>query len=495
MDSRAIEEIVAEVLEKMGGSPRSVAPTGTEAKAGAPCPAPAARPATGGAPADKRYGVFDDAEAAVAAARDGFDQLRGKGFEGRGRVVELVKKMCAARADEWGRIELEETGIGRLDHKIEKLHALGTVPGVEWLKPYGMSGDHGISMEENSPFGVIAAITPVTHSIPTLAGNVINMVAAGNAVVVNAHPGGAKCAAIAVDAFNREIEREIGISNLITIIETPTLESFNSLCKSEGVDLLCVTGGPGVVKAAMASGKRAICAGPGNPPVVVDVCADLDKAARDIVMGAAYDNNLLCIGEKQVFVLEEVFDAFAASFERAGAHRLSPKQLEVLTGEAFTDSTDAGGCSHAVLNRDLVGASPEILASRCGARVPAGTELLFAETDASHLFVQEEQMMPMVPLIRVPDMETAIRLARESEHGYRHSAMIHTMHVGHMTRMGQALESTVFVKNGPCVAGLGLGGEGYISFSIATTTGEGITTPQTFTRKRRCVLVDALNVG
>lgn len=485
MDSRAIEEIVSEVLGKMG--------VASDAAHVAEKPAPAAAPKI--MTAGKRAGVFPDADSAVAAAREGFLQLRKQGFEGRAKVVEIVKSMCAAKADEWGRIELDETGIGRIDHKIGKLHALGSVPGVEWLKPYGMSGDQGISMEENSPFGVVAAITPVTHSIPTLSGNVINIVAAGNAVVFNAHPGGARCAAVAVDAFNREIEKQTGIRNLITIIEEPSLESFNALCASEGVDLLCVTGGPGVVQAAMASGKRAICAGPGNPPVVVDICANLEKAAGDIVLGAAYDNNLLCIGEKQVFVLDKVFDEFSAAFEKAGGYKISSKELAALTSEAFTTSKDAGGCSHPVLNRDLVGASPELLAARCGARIPARTQLLFAETDASHEFVQEEQMMPMIPIVRVPDMETAIKLAKESEHNYRHSAMIHTMHVGNMTRMGRALESTVFVKNGPCVAGLGLGGEGYISFSIATTTGEGITTPQTFTRNRRCVLVDALNVG
>lgn len=485
MDSKAIEEIVSEVLGKMGVSAQNREPT----QKPAPTAAPTIR-TTG-----KRAGVFPDADTAVAAAQEGFLQLRKKGFEARAKVIDIVKSMCAAKADEWGRIELDETGIGRIDHKIGKLHALGNVPGVEWLKPYGMSGDHGISMEEHAPFGVVAAITPVTHSIPTLSGNIINIVAAGNAVVFNAHPGGAKCAAVAVDAFNREIEKQTGIRNLVTIIEEPSLESFNALCASKGVDLICVTGGPGVVQAAMESGKRAICAGPGNPPVVVDTCANLQKAAEDIVLGAAFDNNLLCIGEKQVFILEEVFDEFSAAFEKAGAYKITSKQLAALTAEAFTTSKDAGGCSHPVLNRDLVGASPELLASRCGATIPGNTQLLFAETDASHEFVQEEQMMPMIPIVRVPDMETAIRLAKQSEHNYRHSAMIHTVHVGHMTQMGQALESTIFVKNGPCVAGLGLGGEGYISFSIATTTGEGITTPQTFTRNRRCVLVDALNVG
>ncbi|MDA3872598.1 MAG: aldehyde dehydrogenase [Kiritimatiellae bacterium] len=439
-------------------------------------------------------GVFPDAASAAAAARVAFEQLRSKGIEGRVKVVELVKRICTAKDQEWGKLEFDETKIGRLDHKIEKLQGIKNLPGIEWLRPYGMSGDHGISMEENTPFGVVGAITPVTHSIPTLACNVINIVAAGNTVVFNAHPGGAKCAAAAVRTFNAEIERELGISNIITIIETPTLDSFNELCASPDVNLLVITGGPGVVKAAMASGKRAICAGPGNPPVVVDESARLDKAARHILFGASYDNNLLCIGEKQIFVLDKVYSQFLESFKRAGAVQLNDRELKALTAEAFNTTDGAGGCSKAVLNRALVGASPDTLAKIAGRSIPQGTELLFAETDKDHLFVEEEQMMPMVPVIRVRDIHEAVELAKESEHGYKHSSMIHTLNVEHMTYMAKALDSTLFVKNGACTAGLGNGGEGYSSFSIATTTGEGITTPLTFTRKRRCVMVDNLNL-
>jgi len=440
-----------------------------------------------------KLGVFPDANSAAAAARVAFGQLRTKGIEGRVKVVEIVKSICTEKTREWGELEFAETGIGRLDHKIAKLEGIQGLPSVEWLRPYGMSGDHGISMEENTPFGVVGAITPVTHSIPTLACNVINIVAAGNTVVFNAHPGGAKCAAEAVRTFNRAIERELGISNIVTIIETPTLDSFNDLCASDDVNLLVITGGPGVVDAAMQSGKRAICAGPGNPPVVVDDSARLDKAAKDIIFGASFDNNLLCIGEKQIFVLDSIYNKFLDAFKRAGAAQLNPSQLAAVSKEAFDTSSGAGGCSHPVLNRDLVGASPKKLAAIAGASIPSGTELLFAETDADHVFVKEEQMMPLVPVIRVKDMQQAIEYAKESEHGYKHSSMIHTLNVEHMTWMAKALDSTLFVKNGSCLAGLGNGGEGYGSFSIATTTGEGITTPLTFTRKRRCVMVDNLN--
>jgi len=357
-----------------------------------------------------------------------------------------------------------------------------------------MSGDHGITMEEYTPFGVVAAILPMTHSIPTLSGNIINIVAAGNSVVFNPHPGGARSAALAVRAFNEAIERETGIENLVCTIEKPSLESFAGLCDSEHVRLLCVTGGPMVVAAAMKSGKRSICAGPGNPPVLVDETVDLNKAAAAIVQGAAYDNNLLCIGEKQVFVLERAFDGLMRGFEKAGAARLNSSQVERLTGAAFTMKPGAGGCSHPVVNRDLLGKDATLLAKHAGATVASKTPLLVGETSADHAFVIEEQMMPMLPVVRIRTIEEGIALAKKSEHDYRHSAMIHTLNVNHMTEMARALDCTLFVKNGPCVAGLGLGGEGYLSYSIATTTGEGITNPQTFTRVRRCVMVDNLRI-
>lgn len=438
----------------------------------------------------RQSGVFQNANEAVEAAHDGFRQLQRGGMAARAKVVEIVKTLCAQNDKVWGRIEFEETKIGRLEHKIEKLQIIKLVPGVEWLRPLALRGDAGMTFEEAVPFGVIGGITPVTHSIPTLAGNVINMVAAGNAAVFNAHPGGARCAAVAVDAFNRAIERELGIRNLICAVETPTLDSFNALCEHPLVSLLCVTGGPGVVQAAMKSGKRAICAGPGNPPVLVDESADLDKAARDIIQGGGYDNNLLCIGEKEVFVVDAVWIKFLQALRRNGAYRLTGRQVDALADKVFTMKPDAGGCSRPVLERELVGKDAAVLAKQIGVNVPADCPMLFAETSADHLFVVEEQMMPMLPIVRVRTAEEGIAAAKKAEHGYRHSALIHSRNVDTLASMAEQMGTTMFVKNGPSVAGLGLGGEGYLSFSIATTTGEGITTPMTFTRTRRHVSVE-----
>jgi aldehyde dehydrogenase len=439
--------------------------------------------------------VFQDADEACEAAQRAFRQLQEKGMEARRKVVEIVKSMAEANAVAWGRIELEETHIGRLDHKIEKLQIIKLVPGVEWLRPDALSGDHGITHEEYTPFGVVGAVTPSTHSVPTLSGNIVNIVAAGNAVVFNAHPSASRCAAMAVRAYNEAIFRATGIENVACIIEQPSFDTFKAMCASPSVRLLLVTGGPGVVKAAMQTGKRAICAGPGNPPVLVDATPCMKRAAEAVIQGAAYDNNLLCIGEKEVFVLESVADRFMKALADAGAVRLSASQLDALTKAAFTFKEGrGGGCAEPVVNKDFIGRDASVLAKAAGMSVPEGTPLLFAETDRSHPFVIEEQMMPFLPVVRVKTVEEGIVAAKEAEHNYRHTAIIHSHDVNNMTAMARALDTTIFVKNGPCMAGLGLGGEGSLSYSVATPTGEGVTNPRTFTRVRRCVMVDNLRI-
>src|SRR6266404_1083489 len=451
-----IRDVVAQVLGRLGQSPGS-------APSKEPCGCGNGH-VSGGSIGQRKFGVFQDANEACAAAHRGFLQLKQKGMAARARIVEIIKTMADANAIEWGKMEIEETKIGRLDHKIEKLKIIKLVPGVEWLHPDGRSGDHGIMLEEYTPFGVVAAITPSTHSIPTLSGNIVNIVAAGN-------------------------------GNLITIIEQPTLESFKTICDHEAVRLLCVTGGPAVVKAAMQTGKRAICAGPGNPPVLVDDTACMTRAAKSILQGAAYDNNLLCIGEKEVFVLDSVADKLMGEMEKAGAVRLNASQLDRLTKEAFTFKEGQGaGCPEPVVSRALIGKDAAVLAKAAGANVPEKTELLFAETDKDHLFVKEEQMMPFVPVVRVRSIEEGIEAARVAEHNYKHTSIIHSHDVEHMTAMARALDTTLFIKNGSCMAGLGLGGEGYLSYSIATPTGEGVTNPKTFCRVRRCVMVDNLRI-
>lgn len=451
-----------------------------------------AKPQSSSRPKDGDWGVFQSVDQAVAAANEGFEQLSHAPISARVTAIELVKRICEEQAEELGRLEFEETKIGRLDHKIQKLKIIKLVPGVEFLRTDAFSGDHGLTVTEYAPFGVIGAITPVTHSLPTLAGNVVNMVAGGNTLVVNPHPSGARIACEGVRRFNQAIYKATGLQNLITIIETPTLESAAAIFGHRGVRLLCVTGGPAVARAAMESRKKAVVAGPGNPPVVVDETACLENAAKSIITGAAFDNNLLCIGEKEVFAVDSIFDELLGQMPRFGGYALNAAQVSELTKLAFTPPKDAKDHYH--VNKDLVGKDASALAELIGVKVPAGTQLLFGETDESNPFVPEEQMMPFVPFVRARNVNHAIELALEYEHGFRHTSLIHTRNVKAMTKMGREMDTTLFIKNGPSPAGLGLGGEGYLSFSIATPTGEGVTNPLTFTRQRRCVMVDDLRV-
>jgi aldehyde dehydrogenase len=453
----------------------------------------------------RAWGLFDNVDDAVAAASAAQQQFAACGLADRKKAVDCIRRICIDKAQQLGREEFEETRIGKLAHKVEKLIVCAErTPGVEFLKTEAFSGENGITLTELAPFGVIGVITPVTHSLPTLAGNAINMLAAGNSLVCNPHPAGAKVACHGVELFNQAIHQAVGIDNLITIIRNPTLESAEAIFKHREVRLLCVTGGPAVGRAALRSPKRAIIAGPGNPPVVVDETADLDNAARSIIKGAAYDNNLLCIGEKEVFAVESIFDDLLAAMKRAGAVQLDSSQIEALTAAAFVPVPEPAqppgrkggveGHGKLMVNKDLIGVDAAVLAEKVGVKVPAECELLFGETKENHPFVDHEQMMPFVPFVRARDVDQAIALAKKWEHNFKHTAIIHSRNVETITRMARELDTSLFIQNGPSMAGLGIGGEGYLSYSIATPTGEGVTTPLTFTRQRRTSTVGSMRI-
>jgi aldehyde dehydrogenase len=457
-------------------------------------PAPAIAPATAQSGYCGRHGVFTDVDEAVAAATEAFEALSERTIEDRKRIIDHIRRISIDQCVELGTMEMEETQVGRLEHKIEKLKTLGEkTPGVEFMRSEVFSGDHGLAVIEHAPFGVIGAITPVTHSLPTITGNAVSMIAGGNTLVVNPHPSGKRVAAEGVRRFNEAIYNDVGIDNLVCVIAEPTLETADAIFHHRDVKMICVTGGPAVARAALNSGKKAVVAGPGNPPVVVDETADLDRAAQSIVQGASYDNNLLCIAEKEVFVVSQVFDQMMAAMERAGAVRLNATEVDALTRVAIT-TVGEGEHKHDVPAKELLGKDASVLAQAIGKTVPASTLLLFGETAETNPFVPVEQMMPFLPFVRCNNADEAIAKAKHYEHGFRHTAIIHSNNVRNMTKMGRAMDTTLFVKNGPCMAALGLGGEGYLSFSIATPTGEGVTTPLTFTRERRCSLIDDLRI-
>ncbi|MDD3588016.1 MAG: aldehyde dehydrogenase EutE [Thermoguttaceae bacterium] len=472
-----VRSVIEEVLAKLGQSGAALNAVGSQS-----------------ANYKGQYGLFSDANDAVAAARAAFEELSRRTRAERKQILQHIRRICIEQSVELGTMEMQETKIGRLEHKIDKLLNVGyNAQGVEALSSEVYSGDYGLTVIEHAPFGVIAAVTPVTHSLPTIANNSINMIAAGNTVVFNPHPSGKKVAIEGVQRFNKAIYAEHGIDNLACVIVEPTLQTADTLFKHPLVNLLVVTGGAGVVKAAMSQSKRAIVAGPGNPPVVVDESADLDRAARCMIQGGAYDNNLLCLAEKEVFVVESVFDKMMDAMERAGAVRLNAREVDLMTQRGIVQVGEGAG-RHDAPSREFLGKDAEVLAAGIGKSVPKEVLMLYGETEFENPFVPVEQMMPFLPFVRCRNVDEAIERARVSEHGFRHTAMIHSNNVVNMTKMGKALDTTIFVKNGPSTAGNGGGGEGFGSYSIAGPTGEGITCPLTFTRSRRCSMVESLHI-
>jgi propionaldehyde dehydrogenase len=436
-------------------------------------------------------GVFPTMDAAVDAATRAQRELVKMTLEQRHRLVEALRAATRANAEDFSRRTLAETGMGRLEDKILKhQNAARLTPGIEDLQTTSWTGDHGLTVVEMAPYGVVGAVTPSTHPVPTMANNAICVIAGGNSAVFNVHPGAKNVSMHAARVLNQALVAAGGPPNLISTVAEPTLETAQELFTHPGINLLLITGGPGVANAAMQSPKKAIVAGPGNPPVVVDETANLEKAARDIIDGGAFDNNILCIGEKQVFVVEQVADELKRLMVQYSAYELDASQIEQLAGHAFVQSKDGDP----MVNRELVGRSACVLSERIGLHLDESLRMLIGETDAGHVFVKEEQMMPFLPIIRVPHVEQGIRAALISEHGYRHTAIIHSRNIENMHNMARLMDTTVFVKNGPSYAGVGIGGEGFGSFSIAGLTGEGITSPRTFTRQRRCALIDYFRI-
>jgi acyl-CoA reductase-like NAD-dependent aldehyde dehydrogenase len=437
--------------------------------------------------------LFPDVSRAVAATTLAQKMWIALPLEKRKEVIAHLRERMRESAQVLAWAAWRETGLGRYEDKIEKnLLVANKTPGIEELEPMAWSGDRGLTLIERAPFGVIGSITPVTNPVATIIGNTIGMIAGGNGVVFNAHPSAKECSGRAIAAINQAIVEAGGPANLITGVVNPTIESAQELMKHPGTALTLVTGGEAVVHVAMQSAKRAICAGPGNPPVVVDETADIDQAARDIIKGASFDNNVICIEEKELIVVDSIADRLVAALRGSGCRILAQDEIARLEKVIFTEPPKPG--KPTALNKKMIGQNPSVILKEIGVTVGDEVRLAIAQVPREHTLVWTEQMMPIMPLVRVPNADDAIDFAIATESGNRHTAVMHSRHLDHLSRMSKEINVSIFVKNGPSLAGLGYGGEGFASFSIAGYTGEGMTRPRTFTRERRCVLVDAFRI-
>ncbi len=435
------------------------------------------------------WGIFDDMNDAIEAAHIAFQDIKERSMQCKIKMTDAVRQMALDYKEELARMTVEETTMGRVDHKIEKfINASKNSPGAEYLQPSAWSGKNGLAIDEYAPFGVIGNISPSTHPGPVIINNIIIQVLAGNAIVFNVHPNAKEVSKRTIQLANQYMEKAGAPKNLVTAVSNPTLETADILFSHPKIAFLNVTGGPMVVEMAQKYPKKMLAAGPGNPPVLVDETANLELAAREITMSSSWDNNILCIAEKEIFVVESVFDAFMKEMQQAGNHILSTKQMNDLAEKALIKPKDEW-----FIGRELAGKSAKVLGKAIGLNINDDVPLLIGETDKNHPWVLAEQMTNCIPVIKVKDFSEGLRASQEAEHGFRHTASVYTQDMNRATRFSRVMDCTVITINGGTLRGNGGDlGQGYFAHTIATPTGEGITTPRDFVRKRRIMTHNAL---
>ncbi|MBQ7923990.1 MAG: aldehyde dehydrogenase EutE [Clostridia bacterium] len=475
-----IEQVIAQVIKNLGGAASTVRNDWDSTQYNG----------------RKLIGIYADMNDAIDAATAGYKAIRAMSLEEREKVIAKVRELCRKEAPIMAKLGVTETKMGRVEHKTAK-HILvaDKTPGTADIVAQVKTGDYGLTLTEMAPFGVVGSITPSTNPSETVICNSIGMIAAGNGVVFNPHPNAIATSNYAVDLINRASAAAGGPNVLVASVVKPTLDSAQIMYKHPNIRLLVCTGGPGVVRSVLSSGKKAIGAGAGNPPVIVDDTADIRKAAKDIIDGCSFDNNLPCIAEKEVFAFKNIADQLISEMLQNGAYMITPEQAGKLANIVLVDSKNPKtGIVKKTVSRDCVGRDAAVLLEKIGVKVGGDVRCIICETGFDHPFVQHELMMPILPIVRVNDIDQAIDLAVKAEHGNRHTAHMHSKNIDNLTRFARAVETTIFVKNAPSYAGIGFGGEGHTTFTIAGPTGEGLTSARSFTRFRRCVLSESFRI-
>ena len=436
------------------------------------------------------WGIFATMDEAINAAEAAQRKYLSCSMADRAKYVQVIRDVALKKEnlEYMSQATVDETGMGGYEYKITKnILAATKTPGVEDLTTEALSGDDGLTLIEYSPFGVIGAITPTTNPTETVICNSIGMLAAGNSVVFSPHPRAKNVTIFLIKALNKALAEAGAPANLIVTVAEPSIDNTNAMMKNPKVRMLVATGGPSIVRTVLSSGKKAIGAGAGNPPVVVDETANIEKAAKDIVDGCSFDNNLPCIAEKEIIAVDDIADYLIFNMKKHGAYEIKDKAtidklVELVTKDGKGPKTE------------FVGKSAQYILDKVGITVGPEIKVILMEADEFHPFVQEELMMPILPLVRVKNVDMAIDMAVRVEHGFRHTAIMHSRNVDKLTKMAKLIQTTIFVKNGPSYAGIGVGGMGHTTFTIAGPTGEGLTSAKSFARKRRCVLVGGFDI-
>ena len=464
-----IEEIVAQVIRNLQND-------------GQPLPTATPQPTVSSASDSGIFPTVDQAIAAAKAAQTDFVKL---GFAKRREIIKAIRRAALEHSRSLAQLAVEDTKMGVVEHKVMKNEGGANLsPGVEDLSSEATTGDTGLLLVEYFPFGVINSITPTTNPTSTVINHAVIMLSAGNSIVFSPHPNAQVCTQETMKILNAAVVEAGGPPNMLTSVSEPTLRRAKEIMDHPDIAMVVATGGGSVVRAALTSGKKAIAAGPGNPPAIIDETADLREAAKNVILGNSFDNNLLCIGEKALFVVESVADEVVRELQNSGGYLTNPRERQAIENVVIQNGEP---------NLDYIGKDATVILDVAGIRGNTDAVSVVVEVPSDHTFVIDEYLMPVLPVVRVRDFDEALKGALAADGGRGHTAMLHTSNSARITEFTQAMNCNATVVNAPSYACAGIDGEGFLAMTIAGPTGEGFTRPRTFTRQQRLTVAGGLS--
>ena len=373
----------------------------------------------------EKYEVVDSIEslqntiAKVRKAQEEFSKFSQE------KVDEIFK--AAAIAANQARIPLaqmavEETGMGVVEDKIIKNHYA-----AEYIyNKYKNEKTVGVVEEDNyygikkvlEPIGVIGAVIPTTNPTSTAIFKTLICLKTRNGIIISPHPR-AKASTIAAAKVVLEAAVKAGApEGIIGWIDVPSLELTNTLMQS--VDTILATGGPGMVKSAYSSGKPALGVGAGNTPAIIDESADIILAVNSIIHSKTFDNGMICASEQSVIVLDKVYDAVKAEFEKRGCYILNSEEIEKVRKTIIINGA---------LNAKIVGQSAYNIAKLAGVEVPETAKILIGEVESVDLSEEfaHEKLSPVLAMYKAKDFEDALAKAKQliADGGLGHTSSLY----------------------------------------------------------------------
>lgn len=363
------------------------------------------------------------------------------------RIAEAAANAAEARADEFGKWAVRETGFGVAEHKALKnrlcSRGLFDYYRDENYTEYRIDAPRKI-VEVPKPAGVVFALIPSTNPVSTVFYKIMLALLTRNAIVMSPHPAAKECCVEAALTMARAAEEAGAPDGVIQVVREPNVPLIEAIMASPKTNVILATGGVAMVRAAYSSGNPALGVGPGNGPAYVDVSADLAGAAKQITDSKAFDNSVLCTNESAVIAHADIAERLKKEMEKQGCYLCSEHERDALEQALFP-----GGR----FNVGLLGKDAAIIAREAGIRVSQKTRVLLVplERIGDDYPLSREKLCPVLGFYAAPSLEAGINACKAMvrHSGGGHSAAVHAQDPDVVLRFGAEMPVLRLAVNAP----------------------------------------------